>query len=80
MINKADFQEWKTSPVTKLFLEHAASAQEEVKDSDPIRDTVDQTAMQVCRDKGFIEGVDALGVFIEDMILEYGNEESDNVE
>ncbi len=80
MSNKADFQQWKTSPVTKLFLEHAADAQEAMRDESCIRDTVDQTAMQVARNEGFLEGVDALGDFIRNMILKYNNEEEETNE
>ncbi len=78
MSNKADFQQWKTSPVTKLFLEHAAEAQEDLTGQSCIRDTADQTAMQVARNEGFCEGVDALGDFIEDMMRKYDNEEEAN--
>lgn len=77
-MNKELFQEWKIHPVTKLFIKHAQDAQQEVLERSSVRETADLTAMQTSRDEGVHEGVDALCVFIEDMILEYGNEESDN--
>ncbi len=78
MINKADFQAWKIQTVTKHFLKHAEQAQQEMREQSRIRDTVDQTAMQTSYAEGFIEGVDALCVFIEDLILEHDNEEESN--
>ncbi len=77
-MNKEDFVSWKTSPVTKLFLEHAATAQEEVLERSSVRETADLTAMQVSRDEGFCEGVEALGDFIEETIMKYDNEEEEN--
>lgn len=74
-MNKELFQEWARHPVTKHFLEHAENAQERLHEESCIRDTVDQTAMQVARNEGFCEGVDAIGEFIEDKMLEYPDED-----
>ena len=59
--------DWRANPVTKalsnLLQEHVA----ELKAESCLRDTCDQTAMQVARNEGIIEGLDALNLAFEDM-------------
>lgn len=76
-MNKEHFQEWKSHPVTKLFLKETEEAIQETRENSCIRDTVDQTALQVSRNEGFIEGVDALNAFIDNQMfsMEADNED-----
>lgn len=68
-MNKQEFQDWKTSPITKEILSSIKETEEEVRSRSKIKDTSDQTAMQCARDEGFCEGVNAFAEFIEDMLL-----------
>ena len=70
------FQEWKNHPITKEILSDVSSLISEVQERSCIRDTVDQTAMQVCRNEGICEGVSAFIDSIENMTL--NSKELDN--
>ena len=68
-MNKHDVQDWKNSPVTKAIISNIDEAVSLVRDSSPIRDTVDQTAMSTAYNEGFEEGVKALLTSIDDLDL-----------
>ena len=67
VLTKSDLQDWKANSVTKalsnLLQEHVS----EVRQESCLRDTSDQTAMQVARNEGIIEGLDALNLAFEDL-------------
>ncbi len=66
-MNKRDVTDWKNNPVTIAIIKDINEAVQEVRERSPIKDTADQTAMQVCRDEGFIEGVQAILEALDDM-------------
>lgn len=52
-----------TKALSKLLQDHV----NEVKDESCLRETCDQTAMQVARNEGIIEGIDALNLAFDEM-------------
>lgn len=69
-MNKQDLHDWKNHPITKKVFKDIINASQEVLERSKIRDTVDQTAMQVSHDEGFIEGIEAFVDAVDDMALE----------
>jgi len=67
VLTKQDLQDWRANPVTKelskLLQEHVT----EVRQESCLRDTCDQTAMQVARNEGIVEGLDALNLAFDDL-------------
>ena len=64
------FQEWKNHPITKDILSDINKMILDIQSRSCVRDTVDQTAMQVCRNEGIIEGLEAFEDSINNMELE----------
>ena len=67
VLTKQDLQDWKANPVTKGLSKLLQDHVNEVRKESCLRDTCDQTAMQVARNEGMIEGLDALNEAFNDM-------------
>ena len=70
VLTKQDFQEWNSHPVTRAISKKLEEQCNSVKSESCLRDTCDQTAMQVARNEGAIEGIEALNEVYEDMLSE----------
>lgn len=66
-LTKQDLQGWRANPVTKALSKLLQDHVKEVRQESCLRDTSDQTAMQVARNEGIIEGLDALNLAFDDM-------------
>lgn len=60
VLTKQDLQDWNSHPVTKVIFKQVHDLIIEVSQRSCLRDTCDQTAMQVARDEGFVEGIGAI--------------------
>ena len=67
LITKEDLQDWNSHPVTKAIFKQVHDLTVEVSQRSCLRDTCDQTAMQVARNEGFIEGIGAIKETYEDL-------------
>jgi len=74
-MNNEDYQDWKNHPITKIVLTNIDAALEDVRKRSPLKETLDQTAMQASYDEGFCEGV---SVFIQWIEIKELNMESEN--
>ena len=59
-ITNQDLHDWKANPVTKEISKLLQSQVEDIKSESCLRDTADQTAMQVARNEGIVEGIEGL--------------------
>ncbi len=67
VLTKQDLQDWRANPVTKELSKLLQDHVTEVRQESCLRDTSDQTAMQVARNEGIIEGLDALNLAFDDL-------------
>ena len=67
-LTKQDLQEWHSHPVTLQIFKRIKEETLEIKSESCLRDTCDQTAMQVARNEGMAEGVQALAEIYDDML------------
>ncbi len=70
VITKQDLQDWSSNPVTRAISKKLEEQVKEIKSESCLRDTCDQTAMQVARNEGTVEGVEALNEVYADMLEE----------
>lgn len=70
VLTKQDLQDWNSNPVTRAISKKLEEQVQDVKSESCLRDTCDQTAMQVARNEGTIEGIDALNEVYEEMLAE----------
>ena len=57
---KQDLKDLNSQPVTKAIFKQIHDLIIEVRKRSCLRETCDQTAMQVARDEGFVEGIGAI--------------------
>ena len=67
-ITNQDLHDWKANPVTKEISKLLQFQVEEIKSESCLRDTADQTAMQVARNEGIVEGVECLNAAYDYMV------------
>jgi len=70
VITKQDLQDWSSNPVTRAISKKLEEQVKYMKSESCLRDTCDQTAMQVARNEGTVEGVEALNEVYADMLEE----------
>lgn len=70
VLTKQDLQDWNSHPVTRALAKRLEEQIKEIQSESCLRDTCDQTAMQVARNEGMVEGVDAMNEVYEDMLSE----------
>ena len=70
VITKQDLQDWSSNPVTRAISKKLEEQVKDIKSESCLRDTCDQTAMQVARNEGTVEGVEALNEVYADMLEE----------
>ena len=68
VITKQDLQDWSSNPVTRAISKKLEEQVKDIKSESCLRDTCDQTAMQVARNEGTVEGVEALNEVYADML------------
>jgi nicotinate-nucleotide pyrophosphorylase len=70
ILTKQDLQDWNSHPVTKAIASKLSQQCTDVRSESCLRETCDQTAMQVARNEGQIEGIEMLNEVFEDMLEE----------
>lgn len=70
VLTKQDLQEWNSHPVTRAISKKLEEQVQDVKFESCLRDTCDQTAMQVAHIEGTVEGIAMLNEVYEDMLSE----------
>ena len=68
-LTKQDLQDWHSSPVTKAISKSLTEQSSEIKSESCMRDTCDQTAMQVAYNEGQISGLDLMNEVYEDLLI-----------
>ena len=68
ILTKQDLQEWNSHHVTRAISKALELQCIDVKSESCARDTCDQTAMQVMRNEGQLEGINMLNIIYEEML------------
>ncbi len=69
----SNFTEWKAHSITKSAIKDIHETIAQVRASSCVRDSSCQTAMQVCRNEGIIEGLEAFLDYVENMETHNGD-------
>jgi len=77
-MNKSEWQEWRTNPITKQILTDIDNALNGVMRTSPIMPTADETAMKASYHEGFINGVAEFLVSIETMELNVEDDKNED--
>jgi len=70
VLTKQDLQEWNSHPVTRAIFKRIKKQVLEIQSESCLRETCDQTAMQVARNQGTFEGVESLAEIYDEMLEE----------
>ena len=70
VLTKQDLQDWKSNSVTRAISKKLEEQCIDVRSESCLKETCDQTAMQVARNEGTIEGIELLNEVYEDMLSE----------
>lgn len=67
-LTKQDLQDWHSNPVTQAISKLLTEQSNEIKSDSCLRDTTDQTAMQVAYNEGQISGLDLINEAYDELL------------